>query len=95
VFHQHFSSVSNLFQVIRVFYGFEMGPELALAARWRRKAKMTSPFNSPTPILYRLSVENFLLCLSVQKLFMCMYLLEIWHPGYKIWGFPMGLDPGM
>ena len=70
----HFSSVSKLSQVIRDFYVVKIGPEVVLAARWRPKAKMTSPFDSPTPILYRLSVEIFRLSLTVQKLFMCVYL---------------------
>jgi hypothetical protein len=49
---------------------------------------MTSPFDSPTPILYRLSVEIFRLSLTVQKLFACIDLGgNIWHPGSKIWGF--------
>jgi hypothetical protein len=35
---------------------------------------MTSPFDSPTPILSRQSVEIFHLSLTVQKLFVCIYL---------------------
>jgi hypothetical protein len=45
-----------------------------LAARWRPKAKMTSLFDSSTPILYRLFVEIFRLSLTVQKLIVCIYL---------------------
>jgi hypothetical protein len=94
VLYRHFSSVSNLSQVIREFYRFKIGPEIVLAARWRRKAKMTSPFDSPTPILYRLSVEIFRLCLTVQKLFVYIYLAgSNWHPGCKIWGFLGVLAP--
>ena len=43
-----------------------------MAARWRPKAKMTSPFDSPIQILYRLSVEIFRLSLTVRKLFECV-----------------------
>jgi hypothetical protein len=42
-----------------------------LAARWRSKAEMASRFDSPTPILYRRSVEIFRLSLTVQKIFEC------------------------
>jgi hypothetical protein len=35
---------------------------------------MASPFDSPIPILCRLSIEIFRLCLTVQKLFVCIYL---------------------
>ena len=45
-----------------------------MAARWRSKAKMMSPFDSPILILYRLSVEIFRLSLTVQKLFDCIDL---------------------
>jgi hypothetical protein len=45
---------------------------VVLAARWRPKAKMMSPFDSPTPILYRLPVEMLRLSLTVQKLF-CVF----------------------
>ena len=48
----HFSSISNLSQVIRDFYSLKIEPEVVLAARWRPKAKMMSPFDSPNPILY-------------------------------------------
>ena len=41
---------------------------------WRPKAKMTSPFDSPTPILYRASVEIFRISLTLQKLFECIDL---------------------
>ena len=44
-------------------------PEVVLAARWLPKEKITSPFDSPTPTLYRHSVEIFRLSLTVQKLF--------------------------
>jgi hypothetical protein len=67
------------------FYSFKIGPEVVLAARWRPKAKMMSPFESPTPILYRLSVENF-------RVYIVIWL-EIWHPGSEIWGFLGVLTP--
>ena len=70
----HFSSISDLSQVIRDFYTLKIGPEAVLAARWRPKEKITSPFDSPTPTLYRLSVEIFRLSLTVQKLFECIDL---------------------
>ena len=47
-----------------------------MAARWRPKEKITSPFDSPTPTLYRLSIEIFRLSLTVQKLFGCIDLAE-------------------
>jgi hypothetical protein len=87
VLHGHFSSKSKLSQVFRDLYGFKIGPEVVLAARWRPKVIMTSPFDSPIPILCRLIVEVFHLCLTVQKLFVCIFWLEIWHPGSEIWGF--------
>ena len=40
-----------------------------MTARWRPKIKMTLPFDSPSPILYRWSVEIFRLSLTDQKLF--------------------------
>jgi hypothetical protein len=69
-----FSSVSNVSQVIRDCYSFKIGPDVIFATKWRPKAKMMSPFDSPTLILYRLSVETFRLCLTVHKLFVCIYL---------------------
>jgi hypothetical protein len=63
-----------------------MRREVVLASRWRPEAKMMSPFDSPTPILYRLSVEIFRLLPF--KSYSCVFIwLEIWHPGSKIWGF--------
>ena len=64
----------NRFTSYLRFYSLKIGPEVVLAARWRRKEKITSPFDSPTPTLYRLSVEIFRLSLTVQKLFDCIYL---------------------
>ena len=54
------------------FYSFKIGPEVVLAAGWRDKAKMTSPFDSPTPILCSQFVGIFHLSLTVQKLFECI-----------------------
>ena len=51
-----------------------MGPEVVLAARWRPKEKISSPFDSLTPTLYRHFAEIFRLSLTVQKLFECIYL---------------------
>jgi hypothetical protein len=45
-----------------------------LAARQRPKAKLTSPFESPIPILCRLSVEIFRMSVTVQRLFVCICL---------------------
>jgi hypothetical protein len=61
--------------------------EVVLAARWRPKAKMMSPFDFPIPILYRLSVEIVRLCLTVQKLFVRIYLTGNLASSSKIWGF--------
>ena len=91
--HWHFSSISNLSQVIRDFYGFKIGPEVALAARWRPKAKMTSSFDSPSPILYRRSVEIFCLSLTVQKLFECIDLAGNLASRFQNLGFSGGFDP--
>ena len=74
--HRHFSSVSDLSQVIRDFDTFKIGPEVVLAARWRPKEKIQSPFDSPPPTLYRLSVDIFRLSLTVQKLFECVDLIS-------------------
>jgi hypothetical protein len=77
---------------------FVIGPEVVLAARCCPKAKSTSTFDSPTPILYiyRLSVEILSLSLTVEKLFVCIYF------GWKfgiIWfqnlGSSGGFDPKM
>ena len=62
-------SISKTSQVIRDFYILKVGPEVVLAAWWRPKAEMMSPFDSPVPILYRASVDIFRLSLTVQKLF--------------------------
>jgi hypothetical protein len=74
----------HVIQVIRDFYLVKIGPEVVLAARWRPEAKMTSPFDSPTLILYRLSVENFRLSLTIQKLFMCVYFAAAWKFGIPV-----------
>ena len=91
--NKHFFSISNLSQVIRDYYTFKIGPEVALAARWRPKAKMTSSFDSPTPILYRRSVENFSLSLTVQKLFECIDLAGNLASRFQTLGFSGGFDP--
>jgi hypothetical protein len=95
VLHWHFSSISNLSQVIHDFYSFKIGPEVVLAARWRPKAKMTTPFESPAPIWYRLSVENFRLCLTVQKLLVCIYLTGNLASPFQNLGFSGAFDPEM
>ena len=64
-----------------------------MAARWRPIAKMMSPFDSPTQILYKLSLEIFSLSLTVQKLFECIDLagkFGILVPKFGILG---GCDP--
>jgi hypothetical protein len=58
-----------------------------LAARRRPAAKVTSPFDSPTPLLYRRPVENFRLSLTVQKLFKCVDLAKI-----GIWAQKFGVS---
>ena len=70
-----------------------MGPEVVLVARWRPEPKMTSPFDSPTPILYRLSAEIFRLSLTVQKLFECIYLAGNLASRFQNLGFSGGFDP--
>ena len=72
-----------------------MEPEVILAARWRPKAKMMSPFDSPTPILYGLSVENFRLSLTVQKLFECIDLAGNLALRFQNLGFSGSSDPEM
>jgi hypothetical protein len=95
VLYCHFSSISNLSQVIRDFYRVKIGPEVVLAARWRPKAKMMSPFDSPTPILPRLSVKMFRLSLTVQKLFVCICLSGNLASRFRNLGFSRGFDPKM
>jgi hypothetical protein len=95
VLHSNFSSISNLSQVINVFYSFKIGPEVVLAARWRRKAKMTSLFDSPTSILFRLSVDIFRLSLTVQKLFVCISLAVNLASRFQNLGFSGGFDRDM
>ena len=70
-----------------------MGPEVVLAARWRPKAEMASPFDSPTPTLYRASVEIFRLSLTVQKLFECIDLAGNLASRFQNLGFSGGFDP--
>ena len=74
VLHWRCSSISNLLHVIRDFYSFKIGSEVALAVRWRPAAEMISPFDSTTPILHRRFVENNRLSLTVQKIFGCIDL---------------------
>jgi hypothetical protein len=95
VLHGHFSSISNLSRVIHDFYSFKIGPEVVLADRWRSKAKMTSPLDSPTSILFRLSVEVSRLCLTVQKLFVYIDLAENLASRFQILGLSGGFDPEM
>ena len=64
-----------------------------MAARWRPKPKMTLPFDSPTPILYRLCVEIFRLSLTVQKLFECIDLAGNLASRFQNLGFSGGLTP--
>jgi hypothetical protein len=72
-----------------------MGSEVALVARWRPEAKMTSPFNFSTLILCRLSVEIFRLCLAVQKLFVCIFLSGNLASRFQNVEFLGGFDPEM
>ena len=64
-----------------------------MADRWRPKAKVTSLFDSPTPILYRLSVEIFRLFLTVQKFFEGIVLAGNLASRFKNLGFWGGFDP--
>jgi hypothetical protein len=88
-------SVSNLSQVIRDFYSFKIRTEEVLAAEWRPTAKSTSPFNSPTLILFQLSVEILCLSLTVQKLFVCISSAGNLASWFKNLGFSGGFDPEM
>jgi hypothetical protein len=72
-----------------------MGPEVVLAARWRPKERMTSPFESPTPIFYRLSIQIFRLSLTVQKLFGCIDLAGNLASRLQNLGVSGGFDPEM
>jgi hypothetical protein len=85
--------LSLSFHKLFAFFCFKIGPEVVLAARWRPRANMTSLFDSPTPILYRLSVEIFRLCLTVQQLFECIYLAGNLASGFHNLGFSGGLNP--
>jgi hypothetical protein len=91
----HFSSIFNLSQVIRVFYCVKIEPEVVLTARWRLKAKMTSAFDSPTQILYRLSIEIFRLSLTVQKLSVCISLAGNLASQFRNLGLLGDFDPKM
>jgi hypothetical protein len=44
-----FRNFYNLSYIIRDYYTFKIGPEVVLAIRWRPTAKITSPFDFPTP----------------------------------------------
>jgi hypothetical protein len=82
VLHSHVSTICNLSQVIRDFYRVKIGPEVVLATRWRPEAKMTSLFDSPTPIMYRLSVEIFRhVSYHSKVIHVCLFGIP------KIWGF--------
>ena len=70
-----------------------MGPEVVVAARWRPKPKMTAPFDSPTPTLYRHSVDIFRLSLTVQKLFECIDLAGNLASRLQNLEFSGGFDP--
>ena len=70
-----------------------MGPEVDLAARWHPKEKITSPFDSPIPTLYRHSVEIFRLSLTVQKLFEGIDLAGNLAFRFQNLGFSGGFDP--
>ena len=93
VLHWHFSSISNLWHVIRDFGTFKIGPEVVFAARWHSKTKMTSPFDSPIPILCRASVKIVLYLLPFESYSSVLIWLEIWHYGSKIWEFRVVLTP--
>jgi hypothetical protein len=54
---------------------------------------MTLPLDSPTAILYKLSVENFRLCLTVQKLFVCIYLADNLASRFQNLRFSVVLTP--
>jgi hypothetical protein len=70
VFH-----LSVSFNTLFAFFDcYKVGPEVVSTTRWRSTAEMTSSFDSPTPILFRRSVENFRLSLTVQQLFVCIDL---------------------
>jgi hypothetical protein len=58
-------------------------------------AEMTSPFDSPSPILYRLSVKIFRLSLNVQKLFECIDLAGNLASRFQNLGFWGCFDPEM
>ena len=63
-----------------------------MAARWRPKEKITSPFDSPTPTLYRLSVEIFRLSYrsKVIRVFLFGWKFGIPVPKFGVFG---GYDP--
>jgi hypothetical protein len=54
-----------------------------LAARWRPYAKMTSPFDSPTSILFELPVEIFRLSLNYRSKVIRVYLFG-WKFGSRV-----------
>jgi hypothetical protein len=56
--------------------------------------KMTSPFDSLTPILYRLSVEIFRLCLLSYRSKVIRVYLFGWKYGIPVPKF-VGFDPEM
>ena len=78
-----------------IFTVLKSNREVVLAARWRPKAKMMSQFDSPTQILYRLSVEIFRLSLTVQKLFESIDLAGNLASRFQNLGFSGGFDPYM
>jgi hypothetical protein len=72
-----------------ILYCYKIEPEVVLAASWHHTAEMMSRFDSPTPILFRRSVEVFRLSLTFSKVIRVRVLIwtEIWHPSSKTWGF--------
>ena len=72
-----------------------MGPEVVVAARWRPNATMTSPFDSPTPLLYKWSVGMFGVFLTVLKLCKCIDLEGNLAFGLHNFEFLGSFDPEM
>jgi hypothetical protein len=78
--------------IIASTYNVKIGPEVVFGARWRPKVEMMSPLDFPTPILYRMSVEIFRQSLTVQKLFVCVYLAGNLASRFQNLGFHGGFD---
>jgi hypothetical protein len=60
---------------------------VVLGGSGRRRPEATSPFDSLTPILYRLPIDSFCLFLTVEKLFDLFSLAGNSHRDLKSWGF--------